>query len=372
MPEREKDVLVLVTTTDTPPYSYRDEETGEIVGLEIDIARAAAKSLGCTLEVRKAKFPELLPMVSSGEADLAASGITITDGRRQAVDFSVPYATEGGMFLYRAADPMPTMIKAEMLRVGTMDASTYDYYLTSHGIDPIRYDSYVNALVDLREKRLDEQFELSHPLLPNSLRGEMIKYVGVWMPEGGFVQVGGGEKSVRNLARSALTGLTHGWHVSGDEGGIFITTDNGSGGRDADVQRFARDFPSTQDGVASASAFLDEVVEKDDPLALLSAKMHIILDEIASNIVKHSGATNFTFEVDCGRDSVKMTFADNGAEYDPITHADPDVSLPAEERPIGGLGILMVKKMASRMSYRREGGRNILGIELNLVRLGGV
>ncbi len=156
--EREKDVLVLVTTTDTPPYSYRDEETGEIVGLEMDIARAAAKSLGCTLEVRKAKFPELLPMVSSGEADLAASGITITDGRRQAVDFSVPYATEGGMFLYRAADPMPTMIKAEMLRVGTMDASTYDYYLTSHGIDPIRYDSYVNALGDLREKRLDALF----------------------------------------------------------------------------------------------------------------------------------------------------------------------------------------------------------------------
>ena len=158
VPERDKDVLVLVTTTDTPPYSYRDEVTGEIVGLEIDIARAAATGLGCGLEIRKAKFPELLPMVSSGEADLAASGITITDGRRQAVDFSVPYATEGGMFLYRAADPMPTMIKAEMLRVGTMDASTYDFYLTAHGLDPVRYGSYAEAIEDLRAKRLDAMF----------------------------------------------------------------------------------------------------------------------------------------------------------------------------------------------------------------------
>ena len=143
---RTNDVLVLVTTTDTPPYSYRDEETG------------AAASLGCRLETRQAKFTDLLVMVSSGEADIAVSGITITEGRRQAVDFSIPYATEGGMFLYRAADPMPTMITAEKMRVGTMDASTYDYYLTSHGIDPIRYDSYVNALADLRARTLDALF----------------------------------------------------------------------------------------------------------------------------------------------------------------------------------------------------------------------
>ena len=73
-----------------------------------------------------------------------------------------------------------------------------------------------------------EGFELAQPPLPSTLRGEKIKYVGVWMPEGGFVLVGAREKALRNLARSALTGLTHGWHVSGDEGGIFITTDNGT------------------------------------------------------------------------------------------------------------------------------------------------
>ncbi|MBQ3746560.1 MAG: serine/threonine-protein phosphatase [Kiritimatiellae bacterium] len=75
---------------------------------------------------------------------------------------------------------------------------------------------------------LSDKYEVTQPLLPNSLRGEMVKYVGVWLPDGGFVQVGGREKSVRNLARTAVTGLTHGWHVSGDDGGIYITTGNGT------------------------------------------------------------------------------------------------------------------------------------------------
>ena len=157
-PARTNNVLLLVTTTDTRPYSYCDDETGEIVGLEIDIARAAAAKLGCKLEIRKEKFPNLLTMVSAGEADMAASGITITEGRLQAVDFTVPYATEGGMFLYRAGEEMPTMIRAEKMRIGTMDASTYDFYLTSHGLDPVRYGSYVDAMDDLKAKRLDAMF----------------------------------------------------------------------------------------------------------------------------------------------------------------------------------------------------------------------
>lgn len=157
-PARTNNVLLLVTTTDTRPYSYCDDETGEIVGLEIDIARAAAAKLGCKLEIRKEKFPKLLTMVSAGEADMAASGITITEGRLQTVDFTVPYATEGGMFLYRAGEEMPTMIRAEKMRIGTMDASTYDFYLTSHGLDPVRYGSYVDAMDDLRAKRLDAMF----------------------------------------------------------------------------------------------------------------------------------------------------------------------------------------------------------------------
>jgi len=157
-PARADGTLVLVTTTDTPPYSYRDAETGEIVGLEIDIAREAAAKLGCRLELRQARFPDLLPMVSAGQADIAVSGITITEGRRQTVDFSVPYATEGGMFLYRAGEPMPTVPRAERMRVATMDASTYDFYLSSHGVDPLRFDTFDEAMEAFRGRRVDTVF----------------------------------------------------------------------------------------------------------------------------------------------------------------------------------------------------------------------
>lgn len=150
--------LILVTTGETPPYTFRDPETGEIVGIEVDIAREAAAKLGRTVEIRTAKFPELLPMVYDGKADMAASGITITEGRSQTVDFSESYATEGGMFLYRAGEPMPNMISAMRQRVAVMDASTYDFYLSLHDIDPIRYDTFQKALTAFFDGRVDTVF----------------------------------------------------------------------------------------------------------------------------------------------------------------------------------------------------------------------
>ena len=157
MPKNEQP-LILVTTAEMPPYSYRDEKTGEIVGEEIEIAREAAAKLGRPLEVRTTQFPSLIPMVCSGRADLAAAEIIITEGRLQTVDFSIPYATEGGMFLYRAGEPMPTMIRAERMRIAVMDASIYDFYLSQHGLDPIRYKSYQPAFQALKEKRIDAIF----------------------------------------------------------------------------------------------------------------------------------------------------------------------------------------------------------------------
>ena len=75
---------------------------------------------------------------------------------------------------------------------------------------------------------LDRETELAQPIMPSTRAGEMIKYVGVWLPEGGFVQVGCREESLRRLARSAVTGLTHNRHVSGKDGYLVITTAGGT------------------------------------------------------------------------------------------------------------------------------------------------
>ena len=123
--------------------------------------------------------------------------------------------------------------------------------------------------------------------------------------------------------------------------------------------RATRSFPPTQDGIAQASTFLDKVVEGVSPSTI--SALHVILDEIASNIVKHSGASGFDVGVELTHDpaGVKLVFTDDGAPYDPLAHADPDTTLPASERPIGGLGILMVKKMSDSVSYERIRDRNV-------------
>ncbi len=155
---RADDTIVVVTPADMPPYSYYDEGAREFKGVEIDFVRTAAKRLGRKVEVRRCPFDELLGRVKSGDADIAASVITITDARREDVDFSDPYETGGASFLYRVGDPMPTMIRAETLRVAAVESMTHDFYLSVHGIDPIRFGVYQDAVAALNEGRVDTVF----------------------------------------------------------------------------------------------------------------------------------------------------------------------------------------------------------------------
>ena len=60
--------------------------------------------------------------------------------------------------------------------------------------------------------------------------------------------------------------------------------------------------------------------------------------------------------------AVEISFEDEGIPFDPLAKEDPDTTLSAEERPIGGLGIYMVKKSMDHVSYRNEEGKNILTI----------
>jgi len=154
-PRRADGPLVLAVMPELPPYASIDDATGEIVGIDIDIVRSAAAKLGRPLEIVKVPFAAMLPMVKDGKADFAAGGITITEGRRRNVDFSDPYAVEGSAFMYRANEKTPTMISAEALRVAVVEGMTQDFYLTRHGIDPIRYASISDSLNDLLSGKVD-------------------------------------------------------------------------------------------------------------------------------------------------------------------------------------------------------------------------
>ena len=83
-------------------------------------------------------------------------------------------------------------------------------------------------------------------------------------------------------------------------------------------------------------------------------------DEIVSNIVSYSGAPSFTLALSRGADRLRLVFSDAGRAYDPLSHVDPDAHAPLAERQIGGLGLMMVKRLVDRVTYAREGGENRL------------
>ena len=79
-----------------------------------------------------------------------------------------------------------------------------------------------------------------------------------------------------------------------------------------------------------------------------------------------SGDVDISCDVVGDRMKVVITFTDEGPEFDPLEREDPDTTLGADERPIGGLGIYLVKNTVDGISYRRENGRNILTVEKEL------
>lgn len=104
------------------------------------------------------------------------------------------------------------------------------------------------------------------------------------------------------------------------------------------------------------------LTEQNAPVKVVS-QINIAVDEIFSNIVRYSGATSVSIGCRAEKDHVVLRFADNGRPYDPTEKDDPDITLSAEERDIGGLGIFMVKKTMDDISYVYADGFNILTIQ---------
>ncbi len=97
-------------------------------------------------------------------------------------------------------------------------------------------------------------------------------------------------------------------------------------------------------------------------------QIDVAIDELFGNI------SHYAYEPDVGQATVRVevveeplavvvTFIDGGVPYDPLAKADPDVSLSAEERATGGLGIFLVKKTMDDISYEYKDGKNILKIK---------
>ena len=111
--------------------------------------------------------------------------------------------------------------------------------------------------------------------------------------------------------------------------------------------------------------FLDEHLESCGCPMKVQAQMDIAVEEIFVNIASYAyenepGKVTIRLRETEDPKGITVTFVDEGAPFDPVTRPDPDVTLSAKERSIGGLGIYLVKKSMDDVRYRYEGNLNIL------------
>ncbi|MFL1403917.1 transporter substrate-binding domain-containing protein [Marinobacter sp. M1N3S26] len=123
------ETLKVVTDPSFVPFEMMDQETGEMIGFDMEIIAEVAKRAGFEYDLQTMDFNGIIPALQTGNVDIAIAGITITEEREEIVDFSDPYYDSGLRILVREGnDDVETLDGLEGKKVGTKIGSTsYDY-----------------------------------------------------------------------------------------------------------------------------------------------------------------------------------------------------------------------------------------------------
>lgn len=128
---------------------------------------------------------------------------------------------------------------------------------------------------------------------------------------------------------------------------------------------------ATVENIETVTDFVNEQLETLGCPMKAQIQIDVAIDELFGNIAHYAynpdiGSATVQVEVQEEPLAVIITFIDGGVPYDPLATADPDITLSAEERQVGGLGIYMVKKSMDEITYEYVDGKNILSIKKKL------
>lgn len=124
---------------------------------------------------------------------------------------------------------------------------------------------------------------------------------------------------------------------------------------------------ATVENIGTVTDFVNEQLEVLNCPMKAQMQIDMAIDELFGNIAHYAyhpavGSATVRLEVMEEPLAVIVTFIDRGIPYDPLKTPDPDITLSAEDRQLGGLGIYMVKKAMDEISYEYRDGKNILSI----------
>ena len=128
---------------------------------------------------------------------------------------------------------------------------------------------------------------------------------------------------------------------------------------------------ATDANLPAVLAFVDAELEALDCPMKTQMQIDVAVEEIFVNIAHYAyapgiGSATVRLETASDPKRVLITFLDRGMPYDPLARPDPDVTLSAEDREIGGLGVYMVKKSMDEVRYAYADGQNILTIRKDI------
>lgn len=121
-------------------------------------------------------------------------------------------------------------------------------------------------------------------------------------------------------------------------------------------------FIASDDTLNDALGFVEEELQKVDCPLKTVMQITVCLEEMYVNVAHYAYGGNegeVTLTTDYNDGLFSITLTDEGMPFDPLKKEDPDITLSAEERNIGGLGIYMVKKSMDEVSYVRQNNKNI-------------
>lgn len=151
----QKGKLVMVTNAEFPPYEFHDQNA--IVGIDVEIADAIAEQLGLELEIEDIAFDSIIPEIVSGKADIGAAGMTVTEDRKQNVDFSDTYAHATQVIIVKEDSEIKGVADLEGKVMGVQQGTTGDIYVSGDYGDAAveRYAKGMEAVQALAQGKID-------------------------------------------------------------------------------------------------------------------------------------------------------------------------------------------------------------------------
>lgn len=147
--------LIMVTEAGFAPYEYYDD--GEIVGVDVDIAKEIAKYLGKTLVVKDIAFDSIINEVKTGKADFGAAGISYSENRAKNVDFSINYSVSKQVVIVSNNSNINNVNNISNKKIAVQLGSIADTFVTENfkNASIVRQKKYLAAIEDLKAGKVD-------------------------------------------------------------------------------------------------------------------------------------------------------------------------------------------------------------------------